>query len=418
MADVINENGLTLETYNEILTYIQDSMNEIYAVDGNTINFDSETPDGQFTNILAQISADARQLAAEIYNSFNPDNCQGVLQDQRYALNYVFRGAGTYTVQPIDIVVDRTVDLSGLDADYNSETSSAYTVSDNSGNQFYLIDSVTLTAGSYTLPFRCQKIGLVQPTIGTIQNQVTKVLGVVSINNSLPATVLGKDEESDLDFRNRRNRSTAIRGQNNYDALVGQLLEIDGVENAKVFVNNTSSANTTVTDKVDGIPARTVWVIVDTGGANDEIANAIYQNSAGLPTFGDVSVVVETVSGQNYNVNFDRAVTVPFHIKFTIKNNADIPITDDMQNDIKDYLVENLKMRLSLGDPVETSVITNIASEKLLDYSDKLYALDVQVAEDEEDFDPSTATWTDYIASASWQNKFVPDASMIYIQVS
>ena len=89
MADELNEKGLSLDSYNVLLSNIQNSMNEIYAFDGDLINFDSETPDGQFTNILAQIGTDARQLAIEVYNSFNPDTCQGVIQDQRYAINYI-----------------------------------------------------------------------------------------------------------------------------------------------------------------------------------------------------------------------------------------------------------------------------------------------------------------------------------------
>ena len=173
MADLLNENGLTLSTYTELLDNIQSAMNTIYAQDGDTINFDSETPDGQFTNILTQIGADVRQLAMEVYNSFNPDNCTGIVQDWRYAINFITRKGGTYTIQNIDITTDRTVTLQGLDGNFNQPTATAYTVSDDSGNQWYLIDTTTLTAGTTSLAFRSQNLGLVQTTIGTIQNQVT-----------------------------------------------------------------------------------------------------------------------------------------------------------------------------------------------------------------------------------------------------
>jgi copper chaperone CopZ len=247
MVDTLNANGLSVDNYNTLLSNIQSDMNAIYAQDGDNINFDSSTPDGQFVNILAQIGTDVRELDQEVYNSFDPDKCSGVVQDSRYALNFITRKGGSFTVQNIDITTDRTVTLQGLDANYNDLNAASYTVSDNAGNNWYLIDTTTLLAGTTSLPFRSQNLGLVQPTIGTINNQVTKVIGVTSVNNSVAPTTLGENQESDAEFRIRRNRSTATNGQNNYDAMTGQLLELDGVTDVQVHVNNTSSTDTTNT---------------------------------------------------------------------------------------------------------------------------------------------------------------------------
>lgn len=414
MADILDTNGLTLQTYNEILSYIQNSLNEIYAQDGDTINFGSETPDGQFTNILAQISSDVRQLASEIYNSFNPDNCQGSIQDQRYALNFITRKGGKFTIQNIDITTDRTVTLEGLDSNYNSLTASSYTVSDNAGNQWYLIDTTTITAGTTSLPFRSQNLGLVQPTVGTITNQVTKVLGVTSVNNSVAPTTLGEDEESDAEFRIRRDRSTSTSGQNNYDAMVGQILQIADVTDAKIFVNNTATANTTVTgDANNGVPPYNVWVIVE-GGANDDIANAIYQNSAGLATYGYENLVsgitptevnLTTTSGQIVTVLFNRVNPVPLYIRYDLKVlDASLNIDDDA---IKNNMVENISF--ALNQPAETSYLTEIASTAIsLTAGSGAYALNLEISTDNN-------TWTDFIPSNSWMDKFVVSADNITI---
>ena len=397
MADFINETGLTVSTYSELLAYIQDNMNAIYAKDGDLINFDSSTPDGQFTNILAQIGSDVRELTREVYNSFDPDKCSGVVQDSRYALNYLIRKGGTFTVQNIDITTNRTVELQGLDGSYNDLNASSYTVSDNSGNNWYLIDTTTITAGTTSLPFRSQNLGLVQPTVGTITNQVTKVLGVTGIINSTAPTTLGEDQESDEEFRVRRNRSTAINGQNNYDAMTGQLLALDGITDVYVHVNNTGVTDSTGTD------AYTVWVIAE-GGANSDIANIIYANGGGLPTRGNVSVNTVSVSGEEVTVNFDRVNPVPLYIQFDLKNtNSDVNVNPDV---VKSYIIENLTY--SLGAPAETSEITDVASNALLTIGSGLYALNVEVSTD-------GTTWTDYIASASLQNKFVVDATRITI---
>lgn len=414
MADILDANGLTLETYNEILAFIQNSLNEIYAQDGDTINFGSETPDGQFTNILAQMSSDARQLASEIYNSFNPDNCQGSIQDQRYALNFITRKGGTFTIQNIDITTDRTVTLEGLDANYNSTTASSYTVSDNSGNQWYLIDTTTLTAGTTSLAFRSQNLGLSQPTIGTITNQVTKVLGVTNVINSVAPTTLGEDEESDAEFRIRRNRSTSTPSQNNYDAMVGQILQLPDVSDAKIFVNNTSTPNTTVTGDISsGVPPYNVWVIVE-GGANDDIANVIYQNSSGLATFGyenllsgitPTTVALTTVSGQQFTVSFNRANPVALYIKFDLKViDSSLNINE---NSIKNSMVENISF--GLNQPAETSYLTEIATQAISqNVGSGAYVLDLQVSLD-------NANWEDFIASNSWMDKFVVSTNNITI---
>lgn len=387
MADELNENGLSLDNYATLLSNIQTAMNLIYAPDGNNINFDSETPDGQFTNILAQIGTDIRDLAQEIYNSFNPDNCTGVVQDERYALNFITRKAGTFTIQDIDITCNQTVALQGLDGEYNNPNAASYTVSDDGGNLWYLIDSTNIQAGTTRLPFRSQNIGLSQPTIGTINTQVTKVLGVTNVTNAVAPTSLGEAQESDAEFRIRRSRSTAIKGQNNYDIMTGQLLELEGVKDAKVFVNNTGDENITVTgDANQGVPPYSIWVIVE-GGAADSIADIIYHNSAGLPTFGyenqDVSPVIEptevttiTASLQPYTVYFNRNHGVNIYIKFDLKI-AEQNVNINLDN-IKNDMAENITF--GLNQNAETSYITEVAAQSLLKYNANIYALNVQIS--------------------------------------
>lgn len=399
MADTLNANGLSVDNYDTLLSNVQTDMNTIYAQDGELINFGSETPDGQMTNIYAQIGSDSRELAQGVYNSFDPDKCSGVVQDSRYALNYITRKGGTFTIQNIDITVNQTVTLNGLDGNYNDLSAAAYTVGDDAGNLWYLIDTTTLTAGTTSLPFRSQNYGLLQPTIGTLTNQVTKVLGVTSVINSVAPTTLGESQETDAEFRIRRNRSTAVRGQNNNDAMLGQILELDGVTDARTFVNIPGAP-----DYDSNLPSYAVWTIVE-GGANSDIADIIYQNSTGLPTYGSVTVDVPAVSGQVFEVNFDRDNPVPLYIQFDLKvASAGTNVNEDS---IKSYMADNLEF--SLGAPAETSYITEIAAQGLIaNYGAGLYALNVEISTD-------GTTWTDYIASASIQDKFVVDTTRITI---
>lgn len=397
MADELNSQGLQVDSYNTLLENIQTSLNGIYAPDGNSINFDSETPDGQLTNIYAQIGTDIRELAQNIYNSFDPNKCSGVVQDSRYALNFLTRKGGTFTIQNIDVTVNQTLELQGLDSSYNDVNAASYTVSDDTGNLWYLIDTTTLQSGTHSLPFRSQNMGLVQPTIGTITNQVTKVLGVTSVINSVAPTTLGVNQETDEQFRIRRERSTAKKGQNNLDALTGELLDLDGVSDVRVWVNQTGETDST------GTPPWTIWVIVE-GGANSDIGALIYQNSCGLPTRGEVKVNMLSVSGQEFPTSFDRANPVPLYIQFDFKRTVDLSAIDFSA--IAATLAENLSY--SLDETAETSKITELAAQAILSNGGGGYALNVEIS-------TNGTTWTDYIPSASLQNKFVVDPTRIKI---
>ena len=397
MTEGITASGLQVYGYNTLLENLKNNLNTIYATDGNLINFDSETPDGQLVNIFTQCGADVRELAQEIYNSFDPDKCSGVVQDSRYALNYIARNGGTFTIQNIDVTVDRVVVLKGLDGSYNDTNVASYTVSDDAGTLWYLIDSVELQAGTHSLPFRSKNLGFVQSSIGTITNQITKVLGVVSVINNVAPTTLGIEQESDSQFKIRRSRSTAKNGQNNIDALEAQLLDLDGVSDVKTYVNNSFETDRT------GTPMMTVWVIVE-GGANADIATTIYQNSCGLPTRGDIVVNVPSLSGQIFPVRFDRANPIPLYIKF------DMQLTTSPENidisRIVQYIAENLSY--SLDETAESSKITEFASMAILANGGGGYALNVKISTD-------GVAWTEYIPSLTMQNKFVIDSTRITV---
>ena len=399
MPEGITENGLQIENYDTLLVNLQNDLNSIYATNGDTINFGAETPDGQFTNIITQMGSDIRELAQEIYNSFDPDKCSGVIQDSRYALNYITRNGGTYTIQNIDVTANQTVTLQGLDANYNETDASAYTVSDNAGNLWYLIDTTTVQPGTVSLPFRSKSIGLVQPTIGTITTQVTTVLGITSVINSVAPTTLGTEQETDAQFRVRRNRSTERRGQNNTDAMLAQILDLEGVSDATTWVNSGTETDST------GTPAGFVWVIVE-GGANADIADIIYTNSCGRGTRGNVYVDVPSVSGQVFNVKFDRPTPVPLYLKFDFQLTVELSAVNTAG--IKDTIVENLIY--NLNEAAETSKPTCVAKEAILQNGGGGYALNMEISTDGSD-------WTDYIPSASLANKFVVDATRITVNV-
>jgi len=369
MSDSLNYNGLTTKTNTELVTEIQQALQDIYSPNGEEINFSSASPDGQFSELLAQIGTVHRELLTSVYNATDPSKCDGAQQDSKYQLNFLTRKGGTYTTQFISITATKTVILQGLDGSYNDNTASAFTVSDDSGNLWYLIDTTTVYAGVTSLEFRAAEIGAVTPTIGTINTIITITEGITAVNNIVGYTTLGVEQESNYDFRIRRDRSTENQSGNNSDSILGQILALTGVSNCRIWVNDTNTTDST------GTLPHYLWTIVD-GGANTEIADIIYSNKGGCGTRGNVVVPISTISAQTLNICFDRPNIVPLYIKFDLYVTGDL--TEINQAGIKEYIAENLFYEIS--EDAETSKITTVAAEAIVNDGGGAYALNTEIS--------------------------------------
>lgn len=397
MVDILDATGLTVKTRSEIVADLEAAFKAIY---GSDINVDQNSPDGQLIGILAQEAVDIRELLVSIYNSFNPDRAIGTPLDERVAINNISRRGGTFTVQPITLIVDRTVTLQGVDANYNDVNSVGYTVQDNAGNQFVLIDTVTLTAGTYSKNFRAKKLGLVETTVNTITNPVTIVLGVTSVNNPSGALEVGQNQETDQQLRLRRQYSVAIASTGYLNGLLGAVLNLAGVTDAKLYENVTN-----VTD-ANGIPAHSTWLIVE-GGANTEIAQLYYEKkSAGSGMKGAVSVPITTPSGNVIDFLFDRPTAKNLYIRFEIQRTVAGTTFD--QAAIKQYLVDNLTY--SIGAFADTSTVTAQAIAAIADSSGGGVPLNVEIS-------ANGITWFDYLTVTTLDEQWTLDVSRITITV-
>lgn len=397
MANTLDSNGLSLDTRNEIYSQMQTEWQDIM---GGDVNFDSNTPDGQILQIFAQMCADYSEVTREIYNSFFPNKIGSTVQDERYAINGIFRKEGSYTIQPIKITVDKTVTLQGLD-----QTSEPYTVQSDNGEQWYLLDTVTITEDSpiQTLSFRAKEKGNVQPAIGTITSQVTVVQGVISVNNEVAPTSYGTEEGTDEAFAIRREQSVSNPSKNNITSIKGNILALPDVNQCEVYqYTPTYSGSVLVTDTM-GIPVAGTWVIAD-GGDGYSIANTIYENSSNNILKGSITENVLTVSGQTVAIKFDRPVAVPLYIKFNIQETVSGATFNT--DAIKTEIASNCTFKI--GQYADTSYVTDIARQALLDISNSGVVTGVQISTDD-------TNWEDFIAAPTVQSEFTVSAEHITI---
>jgi len=321
MPNVINASGITIQTYAEILEAIVNGTIDVAglkSIYGDDINVDSNSPDGQMINILALSKEDILDLIVSSYNSKDPDQAVGVALDAVSQLCGITRKGGTYTEVVIAVTVDRTVNLVGID-----DSDSPYTISDSNGNKFYLLESVSLSAGTTSVNFRAVDIGYVQVLANTITTPVTIILGVTSVNNPAVPYQTGEDQETDADLRLRRQASVALASQGMIEGLYAGLLTLDGVAEVVIYEN--------VTNDVDdnGVPAHSIWVIIS-GGTAADIGAMIYKyRNAGCGMKGDITVTIIQVDGTSYEVYYTVAVDVNLHVKFALDSKTGAVIDED-----------------------------------------------------------------------------------------
>lgn len=395
--DAVTSTGLTTQSLSDLVTSLTTSMQNIY---GSDINVASNSPDGQLINIFAQAGIDIRELAAQVYNSFDPDQAQGTVLDQRVAINNIQRAGGTYTEQPIDITCSTSVTLQGLDANFNNPNGTGYTVSDNSGNQFILINSVTLSSGTTTVNFRAQQIGAVQTVPNTINNMVTVVLGVTSVNNSGAAISIGQNEETDAQLRLRRQQSVAIAASGYLNGLLGTVLGLTGVTQAVLYENVTNSTD------ANGIPAHGIWLIVE-GGSSADIANAIYdKKSFGANMKGSVTYNITTASGAIFQASWDTPVAQTLYVKFNLKKIVSTTVFNTTA--IAQNIAANAAF--TIGQAADTGTITKLALNAVAANGGGGLVLDVFISLD-------NITWTDFLATSTLSGQWTLASTNIAITV-
>ena len=305
----IGVNGIVTQSLPEIISDITTVFQDIY---GQNINIDSNSPDGQMINILAQIKKDILDLCVQYYNNLDTERVIGIPQQILYKLNNCIIKAYTYSYVYVNISVSKSVNLQGLDADIENPDGVGYTVSDGNGNRWILAESQTLTVGTHTLNFRAAELGNVTATPNTITIMETVLAGVISVSNPANNYITGATGESDSEFRLRRNQTVSAPSQGFEDALQGQLLNLDNVTQAKVYSNRTGSTQ-------NGIPAHTVWVIVE-GGSSTDIGQAIYANiPPGIPMKGNEDVEVQRPNGDTETVYYDNPTAVTLYVKMDVQ---------------------------------------------------------------------------------------------------
>lgn len=387
----IGINGLVTQSLDEIIAELTSIWQSIY---GDDINIEQNSPDGQLINILAQQKKDILDLFTTYYNNLDPDRVIGIPQQILYKLNGLVIKAYTYSYVYVNVNVSSPVNLQGLDDNIDSADGTGYTISDTAGNRWILANSQSLQPGTYSLNFRAADLGAIESLPNTINVMETVVTGIASVNNPATNYITGNKGESSSEFRTRRNKSIAVPSQGFDESLESQLYNLNTVTQAKVYDNRTNA-------EVNGIPAHTVWTIVE-GGQPDEIGRTIYNNvPPGIPMKGSQSVVISKSNGDIETVYYDIPKPVQIYIQMTIKNFSTTTLDET-------YIKQQLALTtFDIGETVTSAQISTDVGN-ILGTTGTPYNINVS---------NDNSTWVEYLTPTGLDEFFVISTDNIQITV-
>ena len=145
----------------------------------------------------------------------------------------------------------------------------------------------------------------------TVSNNSSANTSADPITVATPADVIGLPQETDPQLKIRRGNSFELQAVGPTDAIRAALLNIADVSDAYIVENDTSGT-------VGGVPANSLWIIVN-GGTAAEIAQAIYSKKApGCGMKGSVTQNVARPQGSPFTAKWDVAVGQPLYIQATL----------------------------------------------------------------------------------------------------
>ena len=173
----------------------------------------------------------------------------------------------------------------------------------------------TIDATTSPLGIEAVETGPVVALTGTLVNIDTPISGWDSVTNLNDATI-GRDQESDSDYRIRQLSALATAGAGTVPAIRSKLLTVDDVVGVAILENTTMST-------VGSLPAKSFNAIVG-GGTDQDIGDAIWEvKPAGIESFGTTSVVVIDSQGNSQTVYFSRATEIYLWVDVVLTFNTE-----------------------------------------------------------------------------------------------
>jgi uncharacterized phage protein gp47/JayE len=338
----MSEYGVTPEGFvrKRLDVILQELNAEMKAIFGEELNLTPESPDGQVNGATSESYANLWELSELSYNARNPSAAVGAALSSLVQLNYITRLPATRTTADVTLggtpgaVIPTGSLMSASATDTKYETTAEAT-----------LDGL----GSAVVEARGLEFGEISCPAASIDTIDSPVVGWATVTN-LAEGLIGTEEETDVELRARRERSTSTGAQAILDAMFAAINNIPGVTNLTILENDSNIVD------VNGLPPHSFEVIV-VGGDDQAIADTIWaKKSTGSTPAGTSDIDIVDSQGITHTMRLTRPAQIDIYVKVTITTFADYPADGDdlIKQAIVDYANGDLiaGRGFSVGDDV------------------------------------------------------------------
>jgi uncharacterized phage protein gp47/JayE len=341
---MLTENGFEIKRLPEILADLAAKQKAIFP----SLNLDPSTPDGQLNGQIGDLIYSVYATSLAIYNGMDPRTAKDIMLKRIGAIGSI----PVLGDSPTSVQVKFTGPALTL---IPSGTVVASSVIDNI--TFSTIADVTIESGATTAQALAEasEVGAIPVLAGEIDEIVSGPAALTAVTNDTAGTT-GRLDETDEQYRIRREKSVAINSQSLPESVYSKVAAVEGVTDIKVYQNRESIV-------VDTMNPNSIWIIVK-GGLDPDIAEAIMTKiSLACGMKGSEEVAWVDRNGNTEHALFDRPTDKGIHVQVDASSPTwNSGYETEIKNKIVAY-VEDVRNgtatcatgSFSIGDPVYAS---------------------------------------------------------------
>lgn len=387
----LSSSGLQTQTQEEIFDEL---AQKLIAVFGNSLNTTLESTNGQYMWIMSELRALDQQTLLDVYRSFDPNGAKGTALDARAALTgSVRKGASNSTIEGL-------IEFGGAGTVNDGDLIN----NDDQNTQWGAINGpYTDTGGPYpefiAAQFQAVNTGPLLANSGTNWSVVTVSPNFDGFTNPVEDATVGRDLETDAEFRVRRTVELFSPGQGPLTTINAIVSKVD---TANGRVDTVRTYHNPATNPVDAnaIPFKAFNVVVETTATPpplalqqdiwDAILTATGAGGEAFATPGGFHGTAVDVEGQTHNVAFDLVAEVDFFMEIQISTadltGGDGPVIPEDQTQMANIIVAacvtafNTNFRIIGRDVKEIDYIGAIQNQLLLGELSGIDIIDVNLS--------------------------------------
>lgn len=224
--------GLVIDRLADIKLDMQTTFKGAF---GDGIDLSESGPFGVIIGILSERYSTLWEILEAVYEVSYPSMAFGIYQDELYALNGLVREAASASVATLTFTRSNPISSGDVIIPVGTQ------VFATGSTVLWETDSVaTILNGTSTISVQAtaNQVGPIGASAGTLTNFTSKPPNVLSVTNPADAT-LGNNEETDSEFRARRQTQLSRPGTATEAGIVGALNLLPEVRRASLDINDT-----------------------------------------------------------------------------------------------------------------------------------------------------------------------------------